>query len=128
MCVLRVSLSSSVMNLQDQTHSSTSWFFLQQYHDKSGYSIYRGFHGKGSLTYLCALGLDRKSPLNELQEPFIRNQLYNKSKKISNNYSSNNGNSENKHNHHNKKTIRRLKAIPKTAITTLLTVNNSINP
>ena len=35
--------------------------------------IYRGFHEKGTLSYLCALGIDRCSPLNEctLQVPFI---------------------------------------------------------
>ena len=39
---------------------------------------YRGFHEKGTLSYLCALGIDRLSPLNEctLQVPFIWNQLY----------------------------------------------------
>ena len=32
-----------------------------------------GFHEKGSLSYLCAIGIDRQSPLNEctLQETFI---------------------------------------------------------
>ena len=39
---------------------------------------YRGFHEKGTLSYLCALGIDRCSPSNEctLQVPFIWNQLY----------------------------------------------------
>ena len=47
----------------------------------SGFSTfktaYRGIHEKGSLGYLCALGIERQSPLNEctFQEPFIWNQL-----------------------------------------------------
>ena len=36
---------------------------------------YRGFYEKGSLSYLCALGIDRLS-LCTLQEPLIWNQLY----------------------------------------------------
>ena len=39
--------------------------------------VYRGFHEKGTLSYLCGLGIDRLSPLNEctLHVPFIWNQL-----------------------------------------------------
>ena len=39
---------------------------------------YHEFHEIGSLSYLCALGIDRKSPLNDctLQETFILNRLY----------------------------------------------------
>ena len=39
---------------------------------------YLGFHEKGFLSYLCALGIDRQSPLNEctLLEPFIWNPMY----------------------------------------------------
>ena len=42
------------------------------------YSNYWGFHEKGTFSYLCALGINRYSPLNEctLQVPFIWNQLY----------------------------------------------------
>ena len=42
---------------------------------------YWGFNEKGSLSYLCALGIDRKYPLNEctLQEPFTWNQLLHRS-------------------------------------------------
>ena len=41
-------------------------------------SNYWAFHEKGTLGYLCVLGIDRWSPLNEctLKVPFIWNQLY----------------------------------------------------
>ena len=45
---------------------------------KNRHSTYRGFHEKGTLSYLCALMIDRQSPLNEctLQVPFIWIPLY----------------------------------------------------
>ena len=33
--------------------------------------LYRGFHEKGTLSYLCALGIDRCSPLNECTLPIF---------------------------------------------------------
>ena len=47
----------------------TNWNL--EYIEENG--MYWGFHEKGTLSYLCALGIDRKSPLHEctLQVPFI---------------------------------------------------------
>ena len=44
----------------------------REFHKNIHLLSYRGFDENGSLSYLCALGTDRQSPLNEctLQEPF----------------------------------------------------------